>query len=72
MLQKTEDRAGIADGKRDLPEQEVGDDGSQRDAEAHRGDALQSVGQHLEILHIHFQNAGMRREMGFLKPHHHH
>ena len=72
MLQKTEDRARVADGKRDLPEQEAGDDGSERDAEAHRRDALQSVGQHLEILHSHFQNAGMRREMGFLKPHHHH
>ena len=72
MLQKTEDRARVAHGKRDLPEQEVGDDWGERHAEAHSRDALQPAGQHLEILHSNFQNAGMRREMGFLKPHHHH
>ena len=69
VLQKTEDGAGVAHGERDLPEQEAGDDRCQRDAEAHRGDALQPAGQHLEVLHSDFQNAGMRtlcRVVGFL------
>ena len=61
VLQKTEDGAGVAHGERNLPEQEAGNDRGQRHAEAHSGDALQPAGQHLEVLHGHFQNAGMRR-----------
>ena len=58
VLQKTEDGAGVADGERDLPEQEAGDDRGERHAEAHRGDALQPAGQHLEVLHCYLQDAG--------------
>lgn len=61
VLQKTEDGAGVAHGERNLPEQEAGNDRGQRHAETHSGDALQPAGQHLEVLHGHFQNAGMRR-----------
>ena len=61
VLQKTEDGAGVAHRERDLPEQEAGDDRGERHAEAHRGDAVQPAGQHLEVFHGHFQNAGMRR-----------
>ena len=61
MLQKVKSRAGVPHRDRDLSEQETVDIWSQRDAEADGGDALQPAGQHLEVLHGHFQNAGMRR-----------
>ena len=61
MLPKTSYRAGVAHRERDLSQQEARYVRGERDAEAHRRDALQPAGQHLEVLHGHFQNAGMRR-----------
>ena len=50
--------AGVPHRERHLPQQEAGGVRGQRHAEAHRGDALQPAGQHMEILHRHLQNAG--------------